>query len=219
MALKTKKEIVQELIYEAYGGMPDIGASISENFVLREVNNVIAELAIESAFGTYNLDGCVCADDIFILTYSNLTLTTDSNTGNKYFTHPAQPIGIPSKRAMQIYPPANRGGVMSSIFKPISRAEATKVRDLPKIKKVFHYTADGNEYFIDSFGIMDSYSSVNLDIMSSGANDLTAFLNLPDSMINKLKGIVLPRLRNMMALTDTTPLPASDNPVSRSGGV
>ncbi len=219
MSLKTKKEIVQELLMEAYGGMPDNGAAISENFVLREVNNVLAELAIESAFGTYNLDGCVCADDIFFLTFSNLTLSTDANTGNKYFTHPAQPVGLPSKRAMQIYPPANRGGVMSSIFKPISRAEATKVRDLPKIRKVFHYTTDGNEYFIDSFGIMDSYTTINMDIVSSGANDLTAFLNLPDSMINKLKMLVLPRLRAMMSLTDTTPLPTADSPISRAGGV
>ncbi len=183
------------------------------------MNNRIAEAAVKSAYAAYNLDGCVCADDIFILTYTGIALSTDAVTGNKYFPLPTQPIGLPSKRGINIYPPANRGGVMSSIFKPISRAEATKVRSLPKIRKVFHYTANGNEYFIDEFNIMDSYNTVNMDVMSAGANELDAFLNLPDDMIVGIKTPIIAELRAMLMLMDTTPLPAADSPVSRSGGV
>lgn len=217
MALKTKQEIVDEIVYECYGGIPTNDRTISDNFVLRELNNIIAESAVKSAFGTYNLDGVVASDDIFTLTYSNIPLLTDTNTGNKYFTHPAQPVGIPSKRAMTIFPPANRGGVMSSIFKPLMRGEVTKVRSLPSIKKVFHYTEDGNEYFIDNFQIMSTYNTVNLSIVTSGANDLNAFLNMPDDMINAAKMAIVPRLRQMMGIADITPLPVADSPQPRGG--
>lgn len=217
MGLRTKQQIVDEIVYEVYSGIPTNDRTISDAFVVRKLNNRIAEAAIKSAFGAYNLDGCVCVDDIFTLTYSNITLLTDTVTKNKYFTLPAQPIGLPSKRSMAIFPPANRGGVMSSIFKPIMRGEVSKVRDLPSIKKVFHYTEDGNEYFIDSFQIMATYDTVNLSITTAGANDLTAFLNLPDDMIAGIKSLIIPELKQMITLQDTTPLPPADRDQPRGG--
>lgn len=217
MALKTKKEVCDEILVEVYGGQYTNDVTISLNFVVRELNNIIAENAVKSAFGTYNLDGCVCADDIFTLTYSNLTLLTDTNTGNKYFPLPSLPIGIPSKRAITVFPPANRGGVMNDLFKGIMRSDVTKVRRLPNIRKVFHYTENGNENFIDNNQIMAGFSSLNASIVTSGANDLSAFLNMPDDMINATKMTIVPRLRAMIGIQDTTPIPPMDAPAPRQG--
>lgn len=217
MALRTKQAVVDEIVYESYAGLPTNDRTISDNFVLRLLNNRIAEAAVKSAFGTYNLDGIVAADDIFTLTFSNITLLTDDVTGNKYFPLPAQPVGLPSKRAITIFPTKMRGGVMASIFKPIMRGDVTKVRSLPNIRKVFHYTENGAEYFIDDFQIMATYSTVNLSIVSAGANDLTAFLNLPDDQISAIKMLIVPQLRGMMSIGDTTPLPAVDSPQPRAG--
>lgn len=215
MALKTKQELVDEIIYEVYSGIPGNKRAISDNFVVRILNNHIAEAAVKSAFGNYNMDGIVAADDIFTLNYTGIPLLTDTASGNKYFTHPAQPVGLPSKRAMTIFPPVQRGGAMSSIFKGILRSDVTKVRDLPSIKKVFHYTENGNEYFIDNWQIMATYSAVNLSIVTSGANDLTAFVNMPDDMIAAVKMQCIQECRQMMALQDTSPLPPADTPQPR----
>jgi len=215
MALKTKQELVDEVIYEVYAGMPSNTRSISDNFVVRILNNHIAEAAVKSAYASNNLDGIVAADDIFTLTYT-MPLSTDTVTGNKYFAHPAQPVGLPNKRAMTIFPPKTRGGVMSSIFKGILRSDVTKVRSMPTIKKVFHYTENGNEYFLDTVpSIMSGYSSVNLSIVSSGANDLTAFVNLPDDMIASVKSLCIAECRQMLQLTDIIPLTPQDNPQPR----
>ena len=216
MALKTKQAIVDEIAYELYGGLPSNDRAVSDNFIVRKLNNKIAESAVKSAFGTYNLDGVVEADDIFRLTYSNLTLSTDAD-GIKYFALPAQPVGIPSQRSIHVYPPAMRGGRQSSIFKMIPSSQVTKVRSLPPVKKVFCFVENGNVKFIDSFQIMATYSTVNLSIISSGANDLTAFLNMPDDMINQIKAEILQDLRPMISLRDTDPLPPQDSPQPRGG--
>lgn len=215
MALTTKQEIVDEIRYQLYGGMPSNTAAISSQFVLRLLNDRIAESAIKSAFGTYNLDGCVCADDIFTLSYSNLILLTDINNGLKYFELPTQPIGLPSNRAFNIYPPNMRGGIQSSVFKPISRSEVTYVRSMPGIKKVFHFVTNGRMYFVDNYLITSTYSSVNADIITSGANDIISFLNLPDDLIATCKALVLNDLRPMLQLQDITPMPPQDSPQPR----
>ncbi len=217
MALRKKIEVVQEILYEVYGGINTNNTTISENFVVRELNNFIAESAVKSAFGAYNLDGCVCADDIFTLTYSGLTLLSDAVTGNKYFPLPAQPVGIPSKRSISVFPPANRGGVQNDLFKGIMRNEVTKARRLPNVRKVFHYTENGNENFIDNNQIMQGFDTLNASIVTAGANDLTTFLNMPDDMINAAKMSIVPRLRQMMGISDVTPVPPADAPAARQG--
>lgn len=215
MALSTKKEIIDEIRYQTYGGMPSNDAAISEMFVLTMLNDSIAKAAVRSAFSTYNLDGVVAADDIFRLTYSNIQLLTDSISGTKYFQLPAQPVGLPRSRSYEIYPPANRGGVQSSIFKMIGREEATYVRSLPGIRKVFCYVDNGNMNLIDAFGITATYSTVNLSIVSAGASDINAFLNLPDDMVADIQNEIVADLRQMLGLQDTTPLPPADSPQPR----
>jgi hypothetical protein len=215
MALKVKQELVDEIIYEVYGGIPTNDRAISDNFVCRLLNNKIAEAAVKSAFGSYNLDGTVEADGIFRLTYTGLSLTTDTISGLKYFPLPAQPVGLPSNRSFIVYPPSQRGGRLSGMFKIISASEAIYIRSLPGIRKVFGFEENGNMYFIDAYQIMATYNSLNLSVVTSGANDLTAFVNLPDDLIAGIKMILVPQLKQMLKLQDDTPLPVADSPEPR----
>lgn len=210
MALRIKQQIVDEIIYELYGGTPTVSRAISDNFVVTKLNNHLAGAAIEVYQRNGQLATCSCIDDIFYLTFTGLTLNTDPVLGVKYFAHPSQPIGLPQKQSIIISPPANRGGVREGIFKPIQRSEVSKVRSLPGVKKVFHYTDNGNEYFVDEFGIMDTFTSVNLSVASAGANDLTAFVNMPDDMIEVVKTRIIAELRAMLSVHDTTPIPQAD---------
>lgn len=219
MALKTKNEVVQEIAYETYGGLPPNDRAISDNFILRKLNNRIVEAAVKSAFGTFNLDGIVEADGIFRLTYTGLTLTLDPIDGVYYFVIPAQPAGLPSQRAYIIYPNAMRGGRQSNIFKLISPEQANRVRSLPPIKKVFCFPENGNMKMIDSFQIAKTYatSGVNLSVVTSGGNNLSDFLNLPDDMIAGIKMLIVPELRQMLGIHDSDPLPPQDTPKPRQG--
>lgn len=215
MALVKKKEIVDEIAYELWAGIPSADRSISDNFILRKLNDRIAENAVKSAFGNYNLDGAVVADDIFRLTYTGIIVSLDNISGFYFFPLPAQPVGIPGERSFEIYPPANRRGVRSQIFKMIARSEATSVGALPGMRKVFCFVDNGNMCFIDNFQIMATYPTVNMSVVTSGANDLNAFLNLPDDMIASVKSLVLTDLRQMLGVMDNTPLPPMDSPQPR----
>lgn len=215
MALTTKKEIVDEIAYALYGGMPSADRSISDQYILRQLNDEIAAAAVKSAFGSYNLDGCVCADDIFRLTYTGLSITFDTVSGYYFTPLPAQPVGIPGERSFEIYPPANRRGVRSQIFKMIARSEATSVGALPGMRKVFCFVDNGNMCFIDNFQIMPTYSTINMSVVTSGANDLNAFLNFPDDMIGEIHSKIVQDLRQLITIQDTTPLPAQDHPQPR----
>jgi hypothetical protein len=214
MGMKTYQQVIDEIVYELYAGLPGNDRSISDNFVLRKVNNFIAEAAMKSAFGTNNLDAVVEADDSFRLTYP-LTLSVDTSTGLKTVPMPASPVGIPSMRSYIVYPPAQYGGRASTLFKPIYASEVSRIRSQPRIRKVFYWNEDGNLWFIDSFQIMNSYNNVNLSLVTSGVYDLTAFLNVPDDMIHAMKVSILPELRAMKTVMDTDPLPAADNPQPR----
>jgi hypothetical protein len=172
-------------------------------------------MAVKSAFGSYNLDGCVCADDIFRLTYTNISVTLDSTSGYYSFALPAQPVGIPGERSFEIYPPANRGGAQSTMFKMIARSEVQFIRSLPGIKKVFCFVDAGNMCLIDSYNITPTYPTLNMSVISSGANDLNAFLNLPDDMIREIQDNVVAQCRKMLMLQDTNPLPPQDSPQPR----
>lgn len=215
MGLTIKRELVDEIRYELYGGMPTNDAAISEQFVLRKLNDKIAESAVKSAFGNYNLDGAVVADDIFRLTYTGISVTLDSVSGYYTFQLPATPVGIPGERSFEIYPPANRGGARNTTFKMIARNEVPFIRSTPQMKKVYCFVDNGNMGLVDEWGIVQTYPSLNMSVITSGANDLTAFLNLPDDMISAVKALVLADLRPMISLQDTTPLPAMDSPEPR----
>lgn len=213
--LTTKQEIVQEVLYAVYGGPPPNDAVISQRYVLRQLNDKIAAYALKSASMTYQVDGVFQTDDVFRLTYTNLPLSQDSVSGMKYTPLPAQPVGLPRMRSFDIYPPANRGGVQASMFRPIGRDEVQFVRSIPGLKRVYYYIENGNINFIDNWGILQHFTTVNLSLVTSGANNLTDSLNLPDDMADAIHNELTNECRQILGLTDVTPLPAADAPQPR----
>lgn len=214
MSLDTKRVLCDEILIELYGGQYSNDAAISLRFVLRKVNDKIGAMAVQSASLNYQVDGYFQADDVFRLSYSGLVLEADG-FGAMSFPLPTQPIGLPRNRSFEVFPPANRGGVQSSMFRPIGRDEVQYVRSIPGLKRVYYYIDNGKCNFIDNFGIIQFFTTLNMSVYTSGANNLDDNLNLPDDMISAIKQQVLAELRPMISLTDTIPLPASDAPEGR----
>lgn len=200
MAIPTRLSVVQEILYEAYNGMPPNDASISENFVLRKVNNWIAQEAVKSAYGTTNIDGITYADDIFNLQFNNITLIDDAIYGIKKITLPALPVGLPRQRSFNV----SSTGINPTLFKPIGRFEYQRIHSLPAMGKVYYFVEADSMYFDLSFATkfnkLLSISTVNLVITTSGALDLSASLNLPDDMIENMKSAIVMELRMMMGV-------------------
>ena len=196
--MQTKKELVQEILYELYGGITSDEARLSERFVLTKVNNTIAFLAKKSAYETNNLEGVTYADDSFWLSFSALPVLLDDITGLFYTVLPAQPVGLPRQRSIQVYPLKVKGGMRSDMFKPISINEVQRMTSLPPIpNKVFFYIKGGNAYFIAANTLIKNHPTVNINIVSADGG-LTAPLNLPPDMVTEAKAMVLKDLRGSM---------------------
>lgn len=199
MALKTKLEVVQEIRYELYGGIVSADARLSENFVLRKVNDKIAAACMANAFQTTNMEGVTYADDFFYIVFTDIVLLVDTSAGLKYFELPAMPVGLPRQRSLYIYPPRVKGGLKSDIFKPIGRHEVQRMTSQPPIgNKVFFFIQDARVYFVNSNGLTTNYDKVNLTIASADGG-LEETLNLPQDQIDSMKSQIIAELRVTLA--------------------
>jgi hypothetical protein len=189
MALQTKRQLVQEILYETYGGITSSEPRLSERFVLTKVNNKIASLAMVSAFGLTNTEGITYADDIFYISFDNIEVTDDTATGFKSFVLPAQPIGLPRQRAFTIYPPSNGScsGMSSTLFKMMPRHEVSRMMSLPALNKVMCFVQNGTIQMIvpKSMPLLE-LNEVNL-VIASADGGMDSELNLPQDMIDTLK--------------------------------
>lgn len=147
--IKTKREVVQEVLYEAYGGITSADDRISERFVLIKLNEKIAAKAIVSAQLLSAVDGLFFADDQFMVTFNDLPLLKDEKSGYKYLVLPAQPIGLPSSRSFMVYPPTRGAcaGMDSTLFKPVALRDVPRMNSLPSFAKIFYFVKDGKMFF------------------------------------------------------------------------
>jgi len=193
MAIQTKLALVQEIRYEVYGGEPPIEATLSENFVLRRLNNEIADFAYRQALQNSNIEGIMYADDIFNITYGAVPLTLDSIYGLYTAKLPAIPLGLPRNRALQIFPSTPD----KTLFKPINRSEYMQMLSLPKLKKVYYFVENNSVYF-DCSGMNPLFvmQPVNMTITTPGALDMDEELHMPAEAIKTIKNTLVPILKS-----------------------
>lgn len=192
MAIQLKIEVVQEILYEIYGGLPPEEATLSENFVLRRLNNEIAAYAYNQALVNGKLDGVISADDLFNITFSNISVALNTTWGLMSAQLPATPIGLPSVRAIQIFPSV--GDI--TLFKGINRAQYNQMASLPRMNKVYYFIED-NAVLFDTKGMSPLYTlpPVNMTLTTPGALDMEVPINMSAEALKSIKMSLVPVLR------------------------
>lgn len=195
--VQTKKEVVQEILYECYGGITSSDTRLSERFVLTKLNNKIAAMATVNAFQLTNLEGITYANDFFYISFNDIPVLDDPHTGYKYFVLPAQPIGLPRERSFSLYPPKTNKctGMDSTLFKMMPRHEVQRLNSLPSINKVFCFVQDGKMMMRipESMPLLE-IPTMNMTIASADGG-LDSMLNLPQDLIDNVKTSVIKELR------------------------
>lgn len=195
--LQTKRQLVQECLYEAYGGITSSDVRISERFVLTKINNKIAASALPNAFQSSNLEGVTYADDIFYITFTEIDVQDDPISGYKYFPLPAQPIGLPRQRSFSIYPSytGDCTGLDSTLFKMVPMQSIQQIRSLPVINKVFCFVQDGKMMLMMPKAMpLLKIDRLNL-VIASADGGMDSTLNMPQDMIDAMKKGVVAELR------------------------
>lgn len=196
--LKKKRQLVEEIRTEAYGGMPPVDAKFSENYVLLRLNAKLAIKAKLNAFELTNLEGITYADDIFYVKFKGLDVKVDPDTGYDFIDLPAQPIGLPRQRSFSLYMPKSgeRGGRGDSLFKMIGSHEVSRLASLPPINKVFCYVEDGKIFLVKPKklrGLDIKKVSLNIASMDGG---LDTDLNAPADLIDIVSRELVKELRD-----------------------
>lgn len=201
--IRTKGELIEEILFESYAGFPSNTQRLDERFVVRKVNETIAFLAKKNAFETSNVEGITYADGAFYVSYTGIAIQNDAvNTGLKYIELPASPVGLPRARSFNVFPPAGKGGAKSAVFKPIAINEVQLVSGLPSVPNtIFYYPTSGKLHFVSKENsLINAYTTLNVTMATSGSTSLDEDVNLPDDYIAELKQILVPQLRTMLMM-------------------
>lgn len=196
--LKKKRQLVEEIRTEAYGGMPPVDAKFSENYVLLRLNAKLAIKAKINAFDLTNLEGITYADDMFYIKFKGIEVKVDSDTGYHFIDLPAQPIGLPRQRSFSLYMPKNgdHGGRGDGLFKMIGSHEVSRLASLPSVNKVFCYVEDGKIFMVKPRkmrGLKIEKVSLNIASVDGG---LDSDLNAPADMIDIVSRELVKELRD-----------------------
>jgi len=201
MALKTKRAVCQEILYEVYGGMPPSDARITERFVLTKLNDQQATHTLLNAYNNSNLEGITYADDIFYVTYNQIPLVDDAMTGYRTATLPALPSSLPSQRAFDIIPTSPVCDAQRTMIKMMERHEVQRMHSLPPVKKVFGFVNNGKIYFYINpkmFPLLE-LNSINLTIATPDGG-MDSFLNMPADAVASAKKNIIADLRNSLMI-------------------
>lgn len=205
--IRTNGELVTEILFEIYAGFPSNVQRLDERFVLRKINEVKAYIAKKNSFENNNADGITYADGAFYIQYTGLTLTADTvYTGLKYIALPSMPIGLPRMRSIHVFPPFATGGIKSARFKPISLNEIQFIDSLPSVPNTIFFCQLQERLLFASKenALINSYTTLNAQIATSGGVSMTDTVNMPDEYIFELKQIVIPVLKQMLSQPQDT---------------
>lgn len=201
MAIKTNKQFCQEVLYELYGGMPPSDARISERFVLTKLHDQVAKLGVVSAFNTSNAEGITYADDIFYITFRNISVTLDAQIGLLKAELPQLPMGLPRQRSFNITPSSPTCDAQHTMIKMTERHEIQRRMSLPPVRKVFAYVTDTALYLYVNKAMfpMLKIPSINLT-MATPAMGMDDKTNMPADMLAMAKAAILAELRTSLMI-------------------
>jgi len=215
--VRTNQALVEELIFEAYSGFPSNVQRLDERFVLRKINETKAFLARKNAFENNNAEGITYVDGAFLIQYTGLTLTADTaHTGLKSITLSAMPIGLPRSRSVTVFPPAATGGAKSAKFKPIAYHEIQLLNSLPSVPNTIFYAQVQDKLLFASKenALINSYTTLNATIVTSGGVDMASTVNLPDDYVAELKQILIPQLKAFLSQPQDNLNDGIDQPIA-----
>lgn len=96
MAATTYKKLSQLIRDKYYGGKPSDDAQYSIKFFAELIATVVAECATEDAFINSNQGEMTYANNQFISTFRNISISVDSSDGRLYSALPSTPTSLPN---------------------------------------------------------------------------------------------------------------------------
>ena len=189
----TRKVLIEQIRRMLYGGVPTDDANITEKEINLYINEALAYMAKVNYTDSIKLDGIETVSDVFYLTFKNLAITRDTDTGYYSLDLPQVPLGLARGYGISTVTfPTSTGLAKSPI--PISPRELDYVDQLKQPPSKIFYWAEGKKLWFKSYtNLVGKFAIVRM--VSTETADLDAEINVPQEYITDIINLVMNQLR------------------------
>lgn len=189
----TRKVLIEQIRRMLYGGVPNDDASISEKEINVYINQSLAYMAKVNYTDSIKLDGIESVSDVFYLTFKNLPVLKDTDTGYYYATLPQVPVGLARGYGISTVTfPTSTGLAKSPI--PISVRELDYIDNLKQPPSKIFYWPEGKKLWFKSYTNLIGKNAI-VRMVSTESGTLDDELNLPQEYITDIINLVLNQLK------------------------
>ena len=189
----TRRVLIEQIRRMLYGSIPTDDANISEKEINLYINEALAYMAKINYTDSIKLDGIESIADSFYLTFKNLAITKDNDTGYYSLDLPQVPLGLARGYGIATVTfPTSTGLAKSPI--PISVRELDYMDSLKQPPSKIFYWPEGKKLWFKSYtNLVGKFAIVRM--VSTETADLDSELNVPQEYITDIINLVMNQLR------------------------
>jgi hypothetical protein len=189
----TRKVLIEQIRRMLYGGIPTDDANITEKEINLYINEALAYMAKVNYTDSIKLDGIETVSDVFYLTFKNLAIVKDNDTGYYSLDLPQVPLGLARGYGISTVTfPTSTGLAKSPI--PISVRELDYMDSLKQPPSKIFYWPEGKKLWFKSYtNLVGKFAIVRM--VSTETSDMDAELNVPQEYITDIINLVMGQLR------------------------
>lgn len=189
----TRRVLIEQIRRMLYGGVPTDDANISEKEINLYINEALAYMAKINYTDSIKLDGVESIADSFYLTFKNLAIVKDNDTGYYSLDLPQVPLGLARGYGISTVTfPTSTGLAKSPI--PISVRELDYMDSLKQPPSKIFYWPEGKKLWFKSYtNLVGKFAIVRM--VSTETADLDSELNVPQEYITDIINLVMNQLR------------------------
>lgn len=189
----TRRVLIEQIRRMLYGGVPTDDANITEKEINLYINEALAYMAKINYTDSIKLDGIESIADSFYLTFKNLAITKDNDTGYYSLDLPQVPLGLSRGYGISTVTfPTSTGLAKSPI--PISVRELDYMDSLKQPPSKIFYWPEGKKLWFKSYtNLVGKFAIVRM--VSTETADLDSELNVPQEYITDIINLVMNQLR------------------------
>jgi len=189
----TRKVLIEQIRRMLYGGIPTDDANITEKEINLYINEALAYMAKVNYTDSIKLDGIETVSDVFYLTFKNLAIVKDNDTGYYSLDLPQVPLGLARGYGISTVTfPSSTGLAKSPI--PISVRELDYMDSLKQPPSKIFYWPEGKKLWFKSYTNLVGKLAI-VRMVSTENSDMDAELNVPQEYITDIINLVMGQLR------------------------
>jgi hypothetical protein len=189
----TRRVLIEQIRRMLYGGPVTDDATVTEKEVNLYINEALAYMAKSNYTDSIKLDGVETVSDVFYLTFKNLAITRDTDTGYYSLDLPQVPVGLARGYGISTVTFPTATGLAKSPI-PISVRELDYMDSLKQPPSKIFYWPEGKKLWFKSYANLTGKNAIVRMVSTESAN-LDDELNVPQEYITDIINLVMNQLR------------------------